>query len=108
LRTRERATDIERDRLAQFLSAIEASPNGVLLLDASEQIEWCSNLAAEHLGLDRVRDLRQRVTNLVRAPAFVSMLQARSFEQPVQIPRPGGPGLLSIIVRPYGEGQCWC
>src|SRR6185369_3146983 len=105
LRTRERATHIERDRLAQFLSAIEASPNGVLLLDASEQIEWCSNQAAEHLGLDRVRDLRQRVTNLVRAPAFVGMLQARSFEQPVQIPRPGGLGLLSIIVRPYGEGQ---
>jgi two-component system phosphate regulon sensor histidine kinase PhoR len=105
LRTRERATNIERDRLAQFLSAIEASPNGVLLLDASEQIEWCSNQAAEHLGLDRVRDLRQRVTNLVRAPAFVGMLQARAFDQPVQIPRPGGRGMLSIIVRPYGEGQ---
>jgi len=105
LRARERTAATERERLAQFLSAIEASPNGVLLLDASEQIEWCNLPAAEHLGLDRQRDLRQRVTNLVRAPAFVAMLQARAFDQPVQIPQPGGRGLLSIIVRPYGDGQ---
>lgn len=105
LRSRERSAEVERNRLAQFLSAIEASPNGVLLLDASEQIEWCNALAADHLGLDRQRDLRQRVTNLVRAPAFVSMLQSRSFELPVQIPQPGGQGLLSVIVRPYGDGQ---
>jgi two-component system, OmpR family, phosphate regulon sensor histidine kinase PhoR len=105
LRSRERQAQAERERLAQFLTAIEASPNGVMLLDASEQIEWCNQLAAEHLGLDRHRDLRQRVTNLVRAPAFVAMLQARAFEQPVQIPQPGGRGLLSVILRPYGDGQ---
>jgi two-component system phosphate regulon sensor histidine kinase PhoR len=105
LRSRERRADAERERLAQFLTAIEASPNGVMLLDGSEQIEWCNQLAAEHLGLDRQRDLRQRVTNLVRAPAFVAMLQARSFEQPVQIPQPGGRGLLSVILRPYGDGH---
>lgn len=105
LRARERATGTERERLAQFLSAIEASPNGVLLLDASEQIEWCNHLAADHLGLDRQRDLRQRVTNLVRAPAFVGLLQSRAYEQTVQIPQPGGRGLLSVIVRPYGDGQ---
>ena len=33
-------------------SAIEASPNGVLLLDASDQIEWCNSRAADHFGLD--------------------------------------------------------
>jgi len=63
LRFRERESRRERDRLAQFLTAIEASPNGVLLLDASEQIEWCSGMAAEHLGLDAQRDLKQRITN---------------------------------------------
>jgi two-component system phosphate regulon sensor histidine kinase PhoR len=105
LRSRERKAEAERERLAQFLTAIEASPNGVMLLDANEQIEWCNQLAAEHLGRDRQRDLQQRVTNLVRAPAFVALLQARAFEHPVQIPQPGGRGLLSVIVRPYGEGQ---
>ena len=106
LRLRERETWAEREQRVQFLAAIEASPNGVLLLDASEQIEWCNGLAAMHLGLDPVRDLRQRITNLVRAPGFVAHLQARQFDQPVQIPGSQGRGLLSVIVRPYGEGRC--
>ena len=73
LRARERRPTQERPRLAQFLSAIEASPNGVLLLDADDQIEWCNSRAADHFGLDPQRDRRQRVTNLVRAPAFVGL-----------------------------------
>ncbi|HSI58555.1 MAG TPA: phosphate regulon sensor histidine kinase PhoR [Ideonella sp.] len=105
LRMRERAAAHERDRLTQFLAAIEASPNGVLLLDANEQIEWCSRVAADHLGLDPVRDLRQRITNLVRSPAFVAQLQSRSYDQPVQIPQAHGRGLLSATLRPYGDGQ---
>jgi two-component system phosphate regulon sensor histidine kinase PhoR len=105
LRLRERETRAEREQRVQFLAAIEASPNGVLLLDATEQIEWCNGVAAAHLGLDPVRDLRQRITNLVRAPAFVACLQARQFDQPVQIPGPQGRGLMSVLVRPYGDGQ---
>ena len=47
LRLRERDTAQERIRLAQFLSAIEASPNGVMMLDANEQIAWCNSQAAD-------------------------------------------------------------
>ena len=75
IRAREVSVAQEETRLAQFLSAIEASPNGVLLLDANDQIEWCNSVAADHFGLDPERDRRQRVTNLVRAPAFVAYLQ---------------------------------
>lgn len=104
LRQRERAAALERDRLTQFLAAIEASPNGVLLLDANDQIAWCSRIAAEHLALDPARDLRQPITNLVRAPAFVAHLQARQHEQPIQIGGPRGQTQLSILVRAYGDG----
>ncbi|MED5621766.1 phosphate regulon sensor histidine kinase PhoR [Ideonella sp. BN130291] len=104
LRLRERALEQERERLAQFLSAIEASPNGVMLLDSRDQIEWCNSVAADHLGLDPVRDLRQRVTNLVRAPAFVAHLQGGQFGEPLVIPSPRGDASLSIGVRPYGDG----
>jgi two-component system, OmpR family, phosphate regulon sensor histidine kinase PhoR len=65
----------ERRKLVDFLSAIDASPNGVLLLDADEQITWCNPVAASHFGLDIERDRGQRVTNLVRVPAFVALLQ---------------------------------
>ena len=77
LRGLERAAEVERTRLAQFVSAMEASPNGVLLLDAAEQIEWCNARAADHFGLDPQRDRRQRVTNLVRSPAFVALPAGR-------------------------------
>lgn len=104
LRTRELTIAQERDRLQQFLSAIEASPNGVLMLDANDQIDWCNATAADHFGLDPVRDRGQRVTNLVRSPIFVGYLQAAAFDQPVQLVGPSGLGTLSVLVRPYGEG----
>ena len=105
IRLRERAADTERERLTQFLSAIEASPNGVMLLDAGDQIEWCNSLAADHFGLDPQRDRRQRITNLVRAPAFVGYLQAGRFIDAIEMPDPRGQRSLSVFVRPYGEGQ---
>jgi len=105
LRLREREVEQERNQLQQFLAAIEASPNGVLLLDGNGQIEWCNSVAADHFGLDPERDLRQRVTNLVRAPAFVSYLQDEAFDEAVTFSGPGGQGTLSVLVRAYGAGM---
>ena len=90
LRGREQDTRGEQDRLAQFLSAIEASPNGVMMLDRGDQIEWCNSVAAEHFGLDPSRDRRQRVTNLVRMPAFVAHLQGGQFGRPRDLQRAAG------------------
>ena len=104
LRGRDVQLEAERNKLAQFLSAIEASPNGVLLLDGNDQIDWCNSVAADHFGLDPVRDLRQRVTNLVRSPAFVAHLQSRAYDESVQVHSPGGRAKLSVLVRPYGDG----
>jgi two-component system, OmpR family, phosphate regulon sensor histidine kinase PhoR len=105
IRSRELGLAQEQTRLTQFLSAIEASPNGVLMLDAGDQIEWCNSVAAEHFGLDPQRDRRQRVTNLVRAPAFVAYLQSGDFDAGVDFPNPRGRGLLSVSIRRYGEGM---
>jgi len=105
LRQKEQSVAQERERLGQFLAAIEASPNGVMLLDGNDQIEWCNNVAAQHFGLDPVRDRLQRVTNLVRSPLFVAFLQSGDFDQPVTVPGPLGRATLSLLVRPYGEGM---
>ena len=105
LATRDAATRQEQLRLQSFLSAIDASPNGVLLLDGEGQITWCNATAAQHFGLDPVRDLRQRVTNLVRAPDFVSYLQAHQFERPVTLGGGVDRPTISLLVRPYGEGM---
>ena len=105
LRLRERQVAQEQSRLQQFLSAIEASPNGVMMLDADEQIAWCNSPAADHFGIDPERDRLQRVTNLVRSPAFVAYLQLGKFEDPVVFAGPRGRATLSVLVRPYGEGM---
>jgi two-component system, OmpR family, phosphate regulon sensor histidine kinase PhoR len=108
LRQRDGAIRAEQERLSQFLSAIEASPNGVMMLDASEQIQWCNSVAAMHFGLDPQRDRLQRVTNLVRVPAFVAHLQSGQFDEAVTFNGPqGGQGKtsLSVLIRPYGDGM---
>jgi two-component system phosphate regulon sensor histidine kinase PhoR len=69
------------ERLARLTAAIQASPNGVLLLDPDDHIEWCNQTAAEHLGLDAQRDRLQRITHMVRDPAFNGFMQASSGEQ---------------------------
>jgi two-component system phosphate regulon sensor histidine kinase PhoR len=74
VRALERRVATENARLDEFLSAIEASPNGVLLLDASDQIEWCNSVAADHFGLDPQRDRVARdqpraCAGVCRAPA---------------------------------------
>ncbi|MGN6526019.1 MAG: phosphate regulon sensor histidine kinase PhoR [Burkholderiaceae bacterium] len=105
LRQRDQALRGEQERFAEFMSAIEASPNGVLLLDSADQIEWLNPMAATHFGLDPARDRLQRVTNLVRSPSFVAYLQSGEFDDPIVFSAPGGEATLSVIVSRYGEGM---
>jgi two-component system phosphate regulon sensor histidine kinase PhoR len=114
LRERERRVDQEAQRLAQFLSAIEASPNGVMMLDESDHILWCSRVAADHFALDPQRDLGQRVSNLVRAPEFVAHLQAldpaapndslAATHEPVLMHSPARHLELAVLAVRYGAG----
>ena len=105
IRAREQRAVQGQARLAQFLEAIEASPNGVLMLDAHGQIDWCNSVAASHFGLHPIRDRLQPITNLVRVPAFVAYLQAGLYDQPINFTDPRSQGTLSVLVRHYGDGM---
>jgi len=61
---------LHEKRLQVFLLAIQASPNGVILLDDEARIDWCNNTAASHLGLDATKDRLQHIVHLVRDPLF--------------------------------------
>ncbi len=91
--------DEQRERLARFLEALDASPNGVLLLDEHDHIEWCNARAADQFALDPVRDRQQRVTNLIRVPEFVAHLQ--SVDENAVVIRTPQQRVLSIAVRRY-------
>jgi two-component system phosphate regulon sensor histidine kinase PhoR len=109
LRERERSINAGEQRLKDFLSAIQASPNGVVMLDANEQIEWCNQTAATHLGIHPERDVMQRVGNLLRDPVFTAYM---ALEQPTEAVVMAGyrdrverPVRISVQRHRYGEGK---
>jgi len=66
-------TRIEAD-LEVFSQAAEASPDGLVFLDAEDRIAWCNRVAEQHLGLHGERDAGLLVTNLIRLPGFADFL----------------------------------
>lgn len=52
--------------LARFRQAGRAHPDGVVILDADNRIEWCNDTAEAHFDLSAGTDAGQPVTNLVR------------------------------------------
>jgi len=109
VRQREQATRESDRRLQDFLAALQASPNGVVLLDASGRIEWFNQTAANHFGLEPGRDLLQHLINLVRDPGFAAYMAGADFSASITMPGRGHaamhPVRLSVHLHPYGEGR---
>jgi len=94
------------DALAGFSHAAQAMPDGVVILDDKNSIEWCSNNAAALLDLDPREDVGRPIANLVREPAFIDYLAAHDPEQsrPARVPMERGV-VLSIQLIRYGDSQ---
>src|SRR6266702_3924788 len=92
---------------SRFIQAIQASPNGVAMLDDHDQIEWCNAISELHFGLDAKRDLRQHITHLVRQPDFVRYLNSHRYEEMLIMRGMGDKrqNVLSVQVFPYGENR---
>jgi two-component system phosphate regulon sensor histidine kinase PhoR len=71
--TRREAAAIRR-RLGLIVQRFEESsaalPDAAVLLAEDGRIDWCNEAAQRLLGLHTPRDLGQRITNVVRHPAF--------------------------------------
>ncbi|MDD0809090.1 phosphate regulon sensor histidine kinase PhoR [Curvibacter sp. RS43] len=103
-----KAGDSEQ-RLQDFLAAIQASPNGVVLLDPEGHIEWCNQTAAEHFGFDPQRDLMQSIGNLLRDPLFAAYYASRDYSHDIVMSGRDStvsrPVRLSVHLHAYGEGR---
>lgn len=89
LRTRQGAQQKVAADLEQMLEATRNLPDGVVILDEGNRIQWL-NQAAEHLlGLSPKRDLGQFILYLVRHSRFVEWLGAEDFSQPLNMDSPG-------------------
>ena len=109
LKNRDQQLQESQARLDEFLAAIQASPSGVVLLDAQGRIEWCNQMATQHFGIDAQRDLQQYIANLVRVPAFSAYMALRDFADDVVIPGSSStrarPIKLSVHVHSYGNDR---
>ena len=96
-------------RLQAFLAAFQASPNGVVLLDAGGQIQWFNARAAEHFGFEEKRDLLQYFGNLVRDPGFANYFAKGDFREELVMPGRqislARPVKLSVSLHAYGQGR---
>jgi two-component system, OmpR family, phosphate regulon sensor histidine kinase PhoR len=109
LRARDEQYQEIQGRLDEFLAAMQASPSGVVLLDAQGRIEWSNRMATEHFGFDAQRDVMQHIANLVRDPVFKAYVAAADFSHDVVIPgsfsTPARPVKLSVHVHSYGRDR---
>jgi two-component system phosphate regulon sensor histidine kinase PhoR len=109
LRQRQAQVKDSEDRLQEILAALQATPNGVVLLDAEGRIEWCNQIAAVHLGFDAQRDVMQSIGNLVRDPDFGAYYAAQDFTDEVVLQgrdsTASRPVRISVHLHPYGDGR---
>lgn len=92
--------------LGRFLHAAEAVPDGIVILNEEDRIEWCNPASQKFLGLNAVRDRGQYLHYLLRQSDFVEFLNARDFSRQLHIPSPVNRDLrLMLQMVPFGADQ---
>jgi len=107
LRRARRREDKRREQVAEvlnrFMEASSALPDGIIILDQGDRIEWCNPSACRHFGLDLDRDQGFLIANLVRQPPFTEYLVRADFREPLVLTDPTGKTTLSVQMLPFQE-----
>jgi two-component system phosphate regulon sensor histidine kinase PhoR len=81
-------------------------PDGVVALNAANEIVWFNRKAAELLGLKRKTDFGIPIAGLLRVPEFSRYLAKGDYSASLRVPpRVGDATTLEFQGVPYGEGQ---
>ena len=92
--------------LDRFRHAASALPDGVVLLNGNDQIEWCNPTAETQLGLSMRQDAGQPISYLVRPIDFIQYLQAQNYSEPIKLKSWRTTGAtLEIQLVPFGANQ---
>ncbi len=92
--------------LGRFRHAASALPDGVVVLNAANEIEWCNPPAEVQLGLDLKQDENQPINYLVRHADFVNYLQTQDYIEPIKLKSWRNPdATLEIQLVPFGTKQ---
>lgn len=107
LQRRQKASRSElTNALDQFEHAAQAVPDGMVILNGNEQIEWCNPASRKYLGLDCERDRGQFVRYLLRQAQFLDFLDAADYSRRLVCKSPINREVtLSMQLVPFGEGK---
>lgn len=95
-----------RDVLSRFQDAVSAFPDGMLILSASNNIEWSNTAANDLLGILYPRDGGQRISNLIREPRFIKYLNQGKYEEALEITSPVRiNNTLTLQIIPFGKSD---
>ncbi|HSH53887.1 MAG TPA: phosphate regulon sensor histidine kinase PhoR [Methylotenera sp.] len=92
--------------LGRFRHAASALPDGIVVLNAANEIEWCNPPAEIKLGLDLKQDENQPINYLVRHGDFINYLQEQDYSEPIKLTSWRNPEVtLEIQLIPFGTKQ---
>ena len=92
--------------LEQFEHAAMAVPDGMVILNGNEQIDWCNPASRTYMGLDCERDRGQFIRYLLRQAHFLEFLDAADFSRRLVCKSPINREItLSLQLVPFDEGK---
>lgn len=92
--------------LERFRHATSALPDGVVVLNKKNEIEWFNSPAEKQLGLNKTHDENQPINYLVRHSDFIAYLNAENYSEPIKLKSWRSPDTtLEIQLIPFGSKQ---
>lgn len=85
----ERSNNLKKSELnaalERFNTVANAIPDGLVILSATNEIEWCTANAESQLGLDLTVDKNLPIVNLVRNSNFIAYLYNEIYDEPFKL-----------------------
>jgi two-component system phosphate regulon sensor histidine kinase PhoR len=106
LRRQKRNTSKISAVLERFEHAAQATPDGIVMLNGNDQIDWFNPAASRHYGLDEKSDRGQFIGYLIRQIAFADYLASDNYSEPLVMKSPSDKEVtLSVQMVPFGDRQ---
>ncbi|MHB1677233.1 MAG: phosphate regulon sensor histidine kinase PhoR [Sulfuriferula sp.] len=92
--------------LDRFEHAAQAIPDGIVMLNDADQIDWFNPAACRHFGLDDKSDRGQFIGYLIRQSSFHDYLSGDDYRWPFVMKSPCSRDVtLSVQMVPFGDKQ---
>ncbi len=107
---KDKKSKLRKKRIASMVKnyrkGVAALPDATVVLNGNFEINWVNQHAQQLLGIDPVRDMGYRITNIIREPMLRQYLCSSDLSQPIEFISPMNEDvIISLRVVRYGENQ---